>query len=306
MKIIKFIFILFLPLNAMAFDPYANPLDDIFFDKYFTPSPKVKSEKKPPVSNNARIPKSDDKAATLKRNYNPKNTHLPKQYDNNDYASFLFSAAIRGDINAITAIHNQGHNIQVVNRDGDSLLVVAVKEQQYPVVKLLLEYGYPANEANPLGYTALHYAAALLDADICLELIKHGNNVNIVDKSGSTPLIWAAKNNRAEIAKLLLDNGADPRIRMQSGRTALHFAAKNGGSEIISLLAGKDRIDFADYSSYTPLMIAAFNGNSIAVQMLLNMGANKFFKDKYGRNAYELAVEAGHKNLADYIKNYGR
>ena len=57
--------------------------------------------------------------------------------------------------------------------------------------------------------------------------------------------------------------------------------------------------DLWDYS--TPLHFAAENGKLDVVEYLVQKGANINAKTGNGKTAYDLAVENGHWNVADYL-----
>ena len=108
----------------------------------------------------------------------------------------LHSAAIKGDIDTVKNIIEQGGNLD-------------------------------AKAAN--GYTALHCVAAAKSnaVQIASLLIQRGATVdeNTTDNYRVTPLYFAAKVGNVELATLLLDKGADAGKADASGGTPLHVAA---------------------------------------------------------------------------------
>lgn len=105
------------------------------------------------------------------------------------------------DVQAVIALlRNQDCNVNVVNKEGNTpLMLVIIKfydpEDTTSVVKLLIAAGADIHAANNHGYRALHHAAfyqrlgvteALLAAD------KNREDVNAKDQNGDTPLSIAA------------------------------------------------------------------------------------------------------------------
>lgn len=98
-------------------------------------------------------------------------------------------------------------------------------------------------------------------------LLSHGAGVNARGPAGSTPLQDAALGGHAVVAALLLDKGADLNARdAESGSTALHIAASYGRRDVVLLL--------------------------------LDRGADRRIRNKAGKTPYDLAIEAGQKDLA--------
>lgn len=55
----------------------------------------------------------------------------------------------------------------------------------------------------------------------------------------------------------------------------------------------------------TPLFIAAAEEKTILVKPLLSRGVDRSIKDKGGKNAEDIAVEAGNYMIARLIRNFG-
>lgn len=118
-------------------------------------------------------------------------------------ANALFAAVEEASERKLSALLQEGLNIEARNGDGLTPLMVAAKEGLNPIAKLLLDSG-----CNP----------------------------NSIDPDGDTPLIFAARGGHIDVAKLLLHNGADPRLRNAVGKTAFHFASRKRYYHIVELL----------------------------------------------------------------------
>lgn len=76
--------------------------------------------------------------------------------------------------------------------------------------------------------------------------------------------------------------------------TALHIAVESGNTRAIQiLLQAGAQINSLDSSSSTPLHIAAYLGYDDIIQILLNHGADMYKQDNTGRNAFHVAASTG-------------
>jgi len=133
-------------------------------------------------------------------------------------------------------------------------------------------------------------------------LLKEKADVNAPQGDGTTALHWAAYKDDLELAKVLIAAGATPRVKTRlNDITPLHMAAKNGNSAMIDLLlkAGAD-VQAATTTGTTPLMNAAASGHSEAVRLLLDHGADPNAKDvNQGQTALMFAAAL---NRADVVR----
>ena len=107
-----------------------------------------------------------------------------------------------------------------------------------------------------------------------------------------------------QIVLLLLEAGFKD-VADNCGSTALHFAAQNGHSAVIKLLleAGSQKMDATRCPfQRTALHVAAERGHSDVVKFLLEAGANQEVADKTGKNALDLALDAGHHEVVNLLQ----
>jgi ankyrin repeat protein len=124
---------------------------------------------------------------------------------------------------------------------------------------------------SPDGFTALHYPA------------------------------FFGGDDAPEAARLLVDAGADPSARSTNDFWVLpiHSAAAGGHPEIVELLlaAGADP-NARQLHGWTPLHAAAQNGDMRSLDALLAAGANPSLRNDDGLSAADVALSAGHEELA--------
>jgi uncharacterized protein len=166
-----------------------------------------------------------------------------------------------------------------------STVAEAVKQQDQPALRHLLEAKADVNAALPDGTTALHWAVENDDAATVEQLLKSGANPNAPDRYGVTPLYYAATNGNAAIVRKLLEGAANPNATDKYGDTALMAAARSGNAETVALLLGHDAsVNARDKSTeQTALMWAARSNHPEAAQVLIDHGAEVNARTRVGQ-----------------------
>lgn len=117
-----------------------------------------------------------------------------------------------------------GVNVNALNPQNESPLMIAVLRGHAGVAKTLLAKGADANKP---GWAPLHYAATHAGpgarAQVELLLENHAY-IDAESPNGTTPLMMAAQYGEPDVVRLLLKEGADARLRNQQQLTALDFA----------------------------------------------------------------------------------
>jgi len=148
------------------------------------------------------------------------------------------------------------------------------------------------NATDDDGRTPLHYAAELNDAQLTSFLISIGANVNARDHSMQSPLGIAIGYVDTAVAKLLVDAGADIHLRIKDTITTAAFALDRGPTIFRSILTSSN-IETVDSNNMTVLHLAAFAGNTEAVQNILAISTSSTLinkNDKANRNALDYAL----------------
>lgn len=125
---------------------------------------------------------------------------------------------------------------------------------------------------------------------------------------GSTALHWAVYWDNLEIARALIAAGADVEAVSRLGATPIALAAGNGNSAMILLLleAGSDAKATVLQSGETPLMLAARAGDVESVKVLLDAGAELDAVDTYrGATALLWASEQNHAAVVQLLVEQG-
>jgi ankyrin repeat protein len=188
------------------------------------------------------------------------------------------------------------------NRLGFTRLHIAVDLQSSYLIEAALKMKLDVNARSKDGRTALHIAAAENDEDTVDLLLKAKANPNLKDNEGQTPMAHAAINGHSDLVRQLSQVQSEPvdlfsavilgkvdrlkellkskpelakqRNSVGRGWTPLHVAAWEGNEEIARVLldAGADVNGVKDQSS--PLSWAVGTPNLKLVKLLIDRGAD--------------------------------
>lgn len=198
----------------------------------------------------------------------------------------------------------QGVDVNGVDKDGWTPLMVAAGEHQPEMVRLLLAAGAQVNYINFQGVTALIEAADEGSTDCARLLLEAGATVDLPGTRRSA-LSMAASEGHAEMITLLIAAGANTGS-LQGGVLPLHEAAEEGRLEIVKALLNKGADAGArDGDGRAELSYAAEEGQADVVAYLLVNGANPNDGDNHRRTALSYAAEEGQYTIVDLLLKAG-
>jgi ankyrin repeat protein len=161
--------------------------------------------------------------------------------------------------------------------------------------------------ASPVAQGPVVAEAAMQKNTLAVrDLLKQGADVNAAQGDGMTSLHWAASHGDVELSKMLLVAGANVRATTRiNGYTPLFLAAREGNAAVVAALldAGADA-KAVSVTGSTPLMLAAGAGNVDAVQRLLDAGAEVDARER-ARGQTALMFAAAY-NRAEVVKLLAR
>ena len=188
---------------------------------------------------------------------------------------------------------DHGANVNALNKDGASPLLLACSVAQTDSVKLLLKAKADPNIAYTDGDSCLHTAiAADCRKETLQELIKSGADVNYLNTRGRTALLLSCWYRQTDSIMVLLEAGADPAIDDDEGFSCIH-AAVDGicSKETLQLLiAHGAHIDAKRKDGTNALLRACATGQSDTVNFLVESGADVNVNKPDGNTCLHVAV----------------
>jgi ankyrin repeat protein len=193
----------------------------------------------------------------------------------------------------------------------DKALVYVSEEglSEYPLefmLKELLRRGADPNKGTGCsGESILHMAVAEENLEVIQLLLEKGAHVNKEDSYGSTPLSDALYISSYEITHLLIMYGADLPVDQKDKMAYMHLALRNGGEELIILLLKQGlSVDNEDKNGWTLLHYAGYYGCEKSAKVLISKGANINATDAYKQTPLHIAAKLGEENIVRCLLNH--
>lgn len=173
---------------------------------------------------------------------------------------------------AVRIMTEKGADIDAINRDGYTPLMLAAKNSRADFIQILIEHRANANIQDRNYFcTALHYSC-MIGAVNCVALLAKVSAVDIQNKENLTALLCAVRGN---------------------------FSAKTTLDMVKALLARSASVHVADKMNNLPVVYAVHAGNVDVVSALLDRGADVNTLDGKGKSILCIAVES---NFIDCVK----
>ncbi len=161
---------------------------------------------------------------------------------------------------------------------------------------------------NAAASSSIADAAQQGDADAVRALLKQAADVNAAQADGMTALHWAATRDQVDLAQMLLYAGANVKATTRiNAYTPLILAAKNGNRAVIDplLKAGAD-VNARTSNGTTALMFAAASGNAEALTILLDHHADVNAKEPVrGLTAIMFAAASNRAEAVGVLAKHG-
>ncbi len=251
----------------------------------------------------------------------------------------IYAASSAASAEMVRFLIDHGADIHAKNAAGENALfeLITQKWDDPEVARVLLDSGISPNSKCKQYDTVLHWAAFCGRTKIAELLVKRGADMEAEAPHGNTPILKAMSQNKMETVKLLFTLGADPLSKNKFGFSLLEYAsdkgdhnfvkailtkidnkkadssgamasaAQNGDLQMLKILfkAGYPIDDRNTNGNETPLIKAAYHGQSKAVDFLLEHGAEIKAIDWRGNTALLHAAYNGHTIIVKTLLEHG-
>ncbi|KAF7164220.1 hypothetical protein CNMCM5623_008885 [Aspergillus felis] len=216
----------------------------------------------------------------------------------------LLWAAAKGDKEIISKIltRAQHKRINIPPQVKDSMLMTAVLHNRVDVLEYLVRTVGASHSAmvsykySLLPRAALHEAAEQGNKAATQKLLELGADVNAIDTGGLSPLHYAVWKPEREDAS---DGEAwDTDDELEYGVNSIGILRLLLGHRALAEVVEPDR-------QQTPLLWASIDGNTEAIRLLLDHGANITASDDEGSTALHFAAESGNHEAVQLLVDKG-
>ena len=214
-----------------------------------------------------------------------------------------------GKEEVIRFLLKNGLGVNSVDKDGNSLLHLAVAQNSVPTLKVLANTsGVELNKKNSHGKTPLLLAVQNnKKAAVEYLLTLPGIDVLAMDSKGASVLQYAVQKDDATLLTKLLDvvtAEADVSRADAAGNTLLHEAVNARSKkclELLLLISGIN-VNAGNNEGVTPLMLAAeYNQGDMLELLLKTKGIELNVQDAAGRTALYYAATDGHAEIIEAL-----
>lgn len=204
-------------------------------------------------------------------------------------------------IEEVAKFIDNGIGVHTRSLTGMTLLMMACRDNDLPLVRFLLERGANPNHIDSDRVTPLmqtfNWGYSLEIADL---LVEYGADVHAVSKDGDNVASFASAH-KVEALEWCLKHGIDMNVIGHYGFSLLTTAARNADlkSVLFLLELGLDP-NHVDEFKKTPLIWAAERSLKM-VQAMIKHGADFTLKDKWGNSAKICAEREGKTSIVNYL-----
>lgn len=159
----------------------------------------------------------------------------------NRESEIILDAIEKDNPGPILELYQNGFDINLKFKDGESILHKCFARQKYNTTQYLILLGSDFNAVDENLRTPLHYASRFGFYDGCNLLLLLGAEIDSLDHMSRTPLMHAIKYNQKLIVKTLMGKGSSSDIEDSNGFSSLLWAVKFMSAENLKEFIGENK-----------------------------------------------------------------
>ncbi|XP_067653192.1 ankyrin-3-like [Haliotis asinina] len=247
-------------------------------------------------------------------------------------------AAYHGKKEVFDILVKRGADLSVTDEDGDNILHVACRGGNAKIVNyILMQNIVHINSKGDEDMTPVLIAAYHGNNEAFDILVKRGADLSVTDEDGDnilhvacrggnakivnyilmqnivhinskgdedmTPVLIAAYHGNNEAFDVLVKRGADLTVIDEDGDNILHVACRGGNAKIVNYILMQNivHINSKGDEDMTAVLIAAYDGNNEAFDVLVKRGADLTVIDEDGDNILHVACRGRNVKIVNYI-----
>jgi len=197
--------------------------------------------------------------------------------DMNAQSVTIIEAVEKGQLSAVAAALKKGVDVNTVDKNKRSLLLIATQDNNLEMAKLLLAHGADVNQQDQIKDSPFLYAGAAGFAELVTLYLEQGARFDVFNRYNGSALIPACERGHLAVVKILVNTKGYP-------------------------------IDHVNRLGWTALMEAVVLGNGSkkyveVVQVLVNAGCNTSIPDHDGVTALQHARSRGFTAIASVLES---
>ncbi len=203
------------------------------------------------------------------------------------------------DIDIARVLIDKGIALEHKNKQGETALLIAIKNDQSPLIDYLLEQDANPNLLDTNGNSVLH---SIRSDALAEQLLAKGAKVNHVNKKGNTPLHTV---HSLALAKRFVAAGAELNKQNNHGQTPLIRAATRKETSELALFLIEQGADITlkDQWGETALGKTAYTNEQTVAKQLLAKGAQPYHVNTLGDYPVHVALSKNNQQLAEILIN---
>ncbi|MDA3950690.1 MAG: ankyrin repeat domain-containing protein [Spirochaeta sp.] len=151
--------------------------------------------------------------------------------------SMIHRSVDRGDLSGVREEVSDGVSVEATDFRNKTPLQLAAEQGHMDIVEYLVEQAdadINATTSEATGaVTPLRYAISNEDYLMVRYLLEHGADPSLPNSAGWRPIMTAARVGNREIIELLMEYGAEVNVRTEDGLTPIRIASNNGWTDIV-------------------------------------------------------------------------